>query len=71
MTKVNEDQVRGGLEIDDIIKLISVHSKAGLPAVDGRRLTGLAQDIVTIKTGGDPELVFTKCGAVLFLRNSC
>lgn len=45
MTKVNEDQVRGGLDVDDIIKLVDVGGTPGLPAVDGSNLINLQADI--------------------------
>ncbi len=58
MSKLDGDQVRGGVEVDDIIKLIPVNCQSGLPAVDGRRLTGLANDIVTLPLSGGYSLTW-------------
>ena len=77
MSKVDVDQLRTGLAAGDIIVLEDVGGTPGLPAVDGSQLTGIAtsgsiiKDIVTKKTAGDPEILWRKCGGIMFLRNDC
>ena len=79
MSKVDVDQIRTGLDIGDPIVLEDVGGSPAMPAVDGSQLTGIIatgttsviKDLVSIKKPGCPELVFRRCGGVIFLRKDC
>lgn len=80
MTQVQPDQVQSGTDVGDIPHLIDVGGGLpGFPVIDGSKLTGVIatgvtspiKDLVSIKKPSCPALLFTRCGAVMFLRNEC
>lgn len=66
----NDPLVIGGMRLVD--SKVVVRDDLGIFDVrTGGTPTRVIKDLVSVKKPGCPELVFTKCGAVLFLRNSC